>query len=233
MNFSNIPKVQANLGDSEPAGAYERQHYFNEQQGNFLAACVSKYIASGRTSLSWNISTFNGKPTTLKLMLNCAKAWILKHPQDYPPDVVQTLLTGTIAKRNGYYVLVEGDHVTAKHPADQTTSLMQIAEVGSYDSPEPIPVTDITQPSVLKNTPIKGGPEPAASQHMAYLPDDGDIASLLFNLESFAATAPARSLFHRSNIKLSPTEIAEVKTKAAALGLIGRVEATQIRVAKP
>ena len=225
VNDPRIPRVRARDDDAPVAGAYKRQHYYKQTYADQLASVIAQSNSKPGSTISFSTATFDGKATTLKLMLNCSRAFILNNPEMYDDDIVQTLLHGAFIKERERYVFKA--QPTPSYPGSntRTSSLAFVATITDMDGEEtrPVETPAITAGPGIPNAPAKV---------MAFLPDDGDIDTLLFNLEAFNSSAQPRQLFIRDNIRLSDNEISRIKERAVSLKLVGYAKPTAIKYAK-
>lgn len=228
INDPNIPRVPSVATfDESPSGAYKTQHYYKQEIADQLAQAVAKYVTEGRVSLAFPFAAFGGKPATLKLLLNCGRAYIMDHPESYDHDIVDTLLHGGFYKRGEEYRFVETERARGIGQGSRTTtnlSSLAVVTTSEGDEVRPVDEPENTAGPGIVNAPAKS---------MAYLPDDGDIETLLINLQTFASTAMSRQLFERREVKLSPGEIERIKSTATGLKLVGYARPTEVKYAKP
>lgn len=113
--------------------------------------------------------------------------------------------------------------------ANEEPAMEQHADGGSSQhqlSASVTPSANLLQPVPTIHTPNQQKPMP-------FLPDDGDLETLKINLMAAVGhDAPSKSLFTREGIRLSHSEITEIKSWLPDIGVIGIVNATRIRVAK-
>lgn len=257
-NVRNTPCVGF---DSNPTNAaevrgdipYSQQYYYRREFGDDLAIGVRRYIESGQRSLVWDWNKTGDTPKTLRLKLNCARSWIVHHPDNYPADIVAILKRSSFNKINGVLQLTQ--HLN--HPdftpnaLKKGRSLAETAIIGdATDNPiiHPVVPIDESDPIVPQNityhdpttsihatdTILPPAPDisPRPTMHN-HLPDDGDLDTLIINIDAWASNAPTRDIFERRGILLCENALVTLKKHILTKPeIVGRAEKTVIMLVK-
>lgn len=211
IGYDEAPSLtQSAKASHDPDIPYSGSFYYNPSAASDLAGAITGYILNDRRTLEWNPADHNQSFKHFYNRLNAAKSYIINHPDDFAPDVVTELKATYFAKRGILYVL-------ARERA-KTTSLSSTA---NYDR---VVYRDPTEQPIASD-PIVEMPT------KDYLPQDGDIETLLLNIDSWKATAAERQMFEREGIRLSPESLGNVRAKFDDK-FIGRAEHTRIRIVR-
>lgn len=249
FNDPDAPTPQYVVPDE--AARYAGQPYYKRESALQLQKCIRDYIDKGRTGYIWQT---HAKLTvkSLRVYLNCARAWILDHPDDFHGDVVETLRCSRFRKNPAGIELNElideegkpTEYVPPnRHAAIPLDQLGGVTDVSSDNitiiGPDPAVAAkaalDGLGKHIVANDATSTGSAPLApTTPMSFLPDDGDLEALKFNMDAYFRdpACPEGAKFERAGIKLTPAEIAEIKSWLPGLGVRGLVTPTRILVAK-
>lgn len=236
FNDENAPTPQYVAGE---AHRYAGQPNYKREYGDGLARCIRDYIDKGRTGYIWRL-----RPgitlASLRVYLNCAKAWILDHEDDYHVDVVETLRCSKFRKDPAGLSLCEV-HDTEGHPTEYVSPAKRAAipldQLGG--------VTDVATSNIQVVSTESAAMSDAAlaamgktitptNTSMAFLPEDGDLETLHINMGAYFQdeNCPEGAKFERTGLRLTQSEIAEIKSWLPELGVRGLVTQSRILVAK-
>lgn len=246
--LSDLPPDDTRAASNSP---YAGQFYYNKRVGDAIAVRLQEFIQRGHTGLVFSPSDWGKNIKTVRLLLNCATAWIQTHPHDYPSDVLALLGRGKFSAVGGkfYFIMRAEDNVPPKatnavdflatgHIPDNPLSITAPIKpnVITHEADYLAPGNTVDFTKVAEGATVVDEEEPQPQKSMPdFLPDDGDIDTLLINIDSWATdpNTPARAMFQRAGIKLSPESQNTVRAVATKHGCFARVEADKFKIVKP
>lgn len=242
FNDPDAPTPQYVVPDE--SARYAGQPYYKRECGEQLQNCIRAYIDAGRTGYIWRTHA-SLSTKSLRVYLNCARAWILDHTDNFHGDVVETLRCSRFRKCPAGIELneiVDAEGKPTEYVPPNKHSAIPLDQLGGVTDVSSDNLTVVgPDPAVAQTAALAGlgkhmvpTPPPQPPKTMSFLPDDGDLEALQFNMDAYFRdpACPEGAKFERVGIKLTPAEIETIKGWLPGLGVRGLVTPTRILVAK-